>query len=861
MERKICGTAIVLLITLVWASLACACGPYIHEKYLSFFSAQFIDYAPLHNDLRVRRYAQKKEREAPKPYYLENQSVSANLREWQDYLKTKNIQEKFSLPVLAYLIYQLDRDTLATISGQTKTLDKRSIAQLADAHDTASSMRDVVRMIREIAANAPEVIDYLLFMKHSHESGIILFVEFESTDKTTDHPLNDIDEPGRSWDEPAQADSAGEECEKFTLETEPDDVSTNSAMVDELLAQGRAAYERVDSEWLKVRYAYQMITLARYAGQYEKGVALYDELVEPLRPKSRIRYWALDQKAGALYELGQRKDAEILFHEVYAHAPERRASVRDSLLMLDVKISEEPPNTPHDIARMWAAKGLDSSRMSLQPMRRVYEFAPRSGFLESLLIWTLLKWEEKNFARFLEYPDYFTLDIVFLKEFQQFALNAARKGNVSRPALWYLTAGYLAFMQSCVDERLSSEANSLLKKAERSAGTDILIQCQARLLRHVVKLYQPGRISKGFRESLYPELQWLADQDETAILQSVMTILAQKLLIQGDVPQAICCLYAANNTMIYPDAEPEHRHAMANFALDMYATAEDVEKLSAFMNQRRYSAFERFLLLNFPLSRDNVLDVWGTHLLRQHKFKQALRVFERISPDYWVQDDSCLDSWETTWEGWDDEKICTKRFRTSFFDNARHSADRFFDTNKREFTNAILQLEREARRGRDRAGECCRQIANAFYNTPYWGYSAVLWKGSLVYMYKYVYGADYRDGIEFPFNAAPLKAAMLRREKDFGAVYGTQIFAMEYYRKALRASKDENFTEEILGMMRQCVERPTTATISRRTEFLSQNKFYREMTRYKQSSAYRELLKECPIFQDYMRQHSITTGD
>ncbi|GAK53292.1 hypothetical protein, fragment [Candidatus Moduliflexus flocculans] len=842
MARKIIG-ATLMFMTMLSPVLAFACSEIVPEKYLSFFSAQFIGYARLRNDLRVQRYAQLDERETPKPYYLENRSIYANLNDWLDYLQAQGMTH-ISLPALADVIYQLDGKTLATLFEQRDTLDKAAIARLAAQSPNVASMRNAAALIAEIAAHDRTLIEYLLFMKACYEAEIILLPgNDDEEDKDDDAPrLNDIDDPSRTWDEPPSQAVRVNIPAKRTPRVNP----------SALIAQGVAAYQRCDSDWLKIRYAYLVMIVARYAEQFEQVAALYDELVEPLDLRCRIRYWALEQKAGAL---GREGDGVALFLDVHANAPERRASVRDSLseLRLTMAEDEEPLTSPHDIARMWMEQGLAIYRRHLEPARRVYEFAPQSAFLESLLIWALLKCEEVEIAEFLEYPDHATLDLEYLAEFREFALSVANAGNVRRPALWQLAAGYLAFMESLGGQH-DADADALLKQAERMAGNDLIIRHQARLLQFVVRLYQPGRINKRFLEALTSELQWLQDQGEITILQTVMTALAQKLLLQDDVPFAICCLYAANDTMIWPDSDSLEKRAIAHFALDMYATERDVERLYQFMNQASYSAFERFALSYLPLTRDELLDVWGTRLLRQHQFERALNVFKQISPTYWEEaENSCRRSWE-----WSDNVVCIKTFRTSFFDNTYRASKQFSRMTKLEFTQAILELEAQARRDRARAADYYWQIANAFYNTPYWGYAGTLWRGSLVHMFKYQYWSYARSDEErdYPFNAPILKEALKQRERVFRNEYGTRAFALEYYQKALRAANDDEFAAETLAMSQKCLVVPTMTSISQGHSLpvKTANYFRPLRERYATTKFHQRLIEECATYREYVRQ-------
>jgi tetratricopeptide (TPR) repeat protein len=489
----------------------------------------------------------------------------------------------------------------------------------------------------------------------------------------------------------------------------------------------------------------------------------------------------------------------------------------------------------------------------------VYEFAPQSGFVESLLIRHLLDYEETEFSPFLETPDELTLDTKYLAEFEDFVIDAAKQQAVRRPALWYLAAGYLRFMRAFADNGYP-EAAKLLRQAEDTAEQDSQIFHQARLLRHVVKLYQQKRIRSSFNDSLYPELQWLADRGETVIFQSVMTALGQKFLLQGELPYAVCCFYAANHNILWPEARLEHKQSAANLVLDMYADDKGVEALHAFMTQRSYTAFESFLLRYLPLTQEEVLDVWGTHLLRQGRFKQALQVFERIEPLYWERENFCGESWQAG-------SFCAKQFRTSFFDNTQQRPGRFVRTNKAEFIRQIVSLEQQARRDRAQAGEYYRQIANAFYNSSYWGYTGVLWNGSLIWSFDYEYGADFRyyyaqrdpaqkNFVKFPFNRPDLKQSVLRREKVFRQTYGTRDFALKYYQQALKAARDDELAAELLAMSQKCVDEPAMTSISS-PDFVPENAdYFRKLHEdYSHTTFYEELLAECPQFKAYLREN------
>ena len=826
----------IAALTLHAAKIGYACGPEIPEKYLSFFSTQFIGYAPLKESLRVRKFIDadinipvtlRNKSDAIRNPYFAHPRDRANLLEWKEYLETNDIiwigNSNMRFEALAYVIYQFDPVVFANIQAYLWD-DENHPLQVAERstfknfyipqNEERDFLYEVDSLFDEISKRQ-DIMDYLLFAKACEV-----------------HAFN------RSWDERGELAPVS---------------------IQHLIEKGKQRYNTADY-FLKMRYAYQVVRLARYLRKYDEAVVLYDELVAPLQVESIIHYWALEHKTASLCYLGRAAEASSLIAQVFEKAPELRETAyycfdKDALRNGTLTAS------PHEKAVLLAIEALGrGDRLSFEPMRRVYEFAPKSGFVESLLIRHLLDYEEREFSRFLEKSDGVALDTAYLAEFEQFVLDAAKQNNVRRSALWHLAAGYLRFIRAFADQGYA-DAAELFQQAEDAAGNDTQVRHQARLLRHVVKLYQPGRITKKFTASLYPELQWLADQRETVILQTVMTALGQKFLLQDDIPQALCCFYAANNTILWPEALNEQKQAMANLLLDMYADDKDAERLFSFMNQSSFSAFDSFLLRYLPLTQEAALDVWGTHLLRQHEFERAAAIFERIAPAYWERDNACGQSWEGG-------KFCAKQFQTSFFDNAYHESDRFIRTNKAEFTKQIIALEQQARRDRARAAEYYWQIANAFYNTPYWGYSGTLWRGSLVWSYKYEYGAELNrydndgnilkeHGVEYPFNTPALKQAMLRRERVFTQEYGTRAFALEYYQKSLRAAHDDELAAELLAMSQKCVNELTMTSISRGHSLRenAENYFRPLHEHYQKTAFYQRLLEECPQFKEYVRQH------
>ena len=70
-----------------------------------------------------------------------------------------------------------------------------------------------------------------------------------------------------------------------------------------LLAEGMQRWKSCQYKELKLRYGYQLVRLAHYSGNNEEALELFDTYVEPVRQDHIIYYYALEQKAGVLYNL------------------------------------------------------------------------------------------------------------------------------------------------------------------------------------------------------------------------------------------------------------------------------------------------------------------------------------------------------------------------------------------------------------------------------------------------------------------------------------------------------------------------------------------------------------------------------
>ncbi|MEM6770159.1 MAG: hypothetical protein AAF597_06205, partial [Bacteroidota bacterium] len=90
--------------------------------------------------------------------------------------------------------------------------------------------------------------------------------------------------------------------------------------MESLIDEGLDKFRRTKSHYIRLRYAYQLVRLAHYLGEYAYVLELYDYL----RPKieadpSIIYHWMEGHRAGALQATGQYAESAYRFSRIFAN--------------------------------------------------------------------------------------------------------------------------------------------------------------------------------------------------------------------------------------------------------------------------------------------------------------------------------------------------------------------------------------------------------------------------------------------------------------------------------------------------------------------------------------------------------------
>lgn len=201
------------------------------------------------------------------------------------------------------------------------------------------------------------------------------------------------------------------QSEHYTQSFEPweeDTLRANLTAIRPVLAQLKSNYQTVSSDFLKLRYAYIALRLARSSGA-ESVADLYDALVlpllnkknlDPLTQKSKVRYWALALKAGTLLEKDN-PTALYLFAQCFLHDPEKRGLYLFNFNVYDDTSFEKAlqlAKTDDEKATLWLMFGSRITAFDHKPLESLYKTVPNSPFLNVLLVREINKIERYSLS-------------------------------------------------------------------------------------------------------------------------------------------------------------------------------------------------------------------------------------------------------------------------------------------------------------------------------------------------------------------------------------------------------------------------------------------------------------------------------
>ncbi|MEY3367463.1 MAG: hypothetical protein RI973_618 [Bacteroidota bacterium] len=492
-------------------------------------------------------------------------------------------------------------------------------------------------------------------------------------------------------------------CEPHVVAGDPwESPQRDKAAMRGLIAEGLRQFKRTKSDYIRLRYAYQIVRLAHYAGYYEDVLAYCEDLL-PKIDKERSRWgnsilpwWIEGHRAGALRQIGNYAEAAYRFALVFQHCPGRRGSALQSFF---IRSDEEwlqclrLCQSDAERATLYALRAAGAESKALEDLQKIYEIDPENEHLEVLLFQEIRKMErsllglefnshrESN-KRYYKLPRPYAAR--YITQLQAFARKARQEEQVRRPELWLLAEGYLEMLagdyyaaaktfgqaeRSVDDEQLEEQLQIMQTALQIAAFRKASPEAEA-FAYDMIKENELYKSWKSFPDFLRDKMSWLYHANQ----QEGNAFLCQRPL---------------------SELKP---NPLLDLLDDLIATATKEDP----------SPFERLLMENNPAN--DILDLKATLLLGRGEIEAALETYKRIPAARW-DDYGQFNPFRETFR---DCISCYQRSDTlglsSYF-------------NRGELMQELLDLEYKARGDLEGAATHYYRLGLAWYNMSYFGYA------------------------------------------------------------------------------------------------------------------------------------------
>ncbi|MFZ4426221.1 MAG: hypothetical protein ACOYOO_03610 [Saprospiraceae bacterium] len=605
-------------------------------------------------------------------------------------------------------------------------------------------------------------------------------------------------------------------CEPYaTLENNPWDSKNDTGdkqTMDDLIDAGIEAFNDTRSDYIRLRYAFQIIRMAHYSGQYHRTIELYDSLMPKIdHDPSAIEFWILGHKAGALNKIGRNVEAAYLYARVFLNCPGKRESAYRSFR---IKTDEEWEKClllcqdDRERATLYALRAYAPDSKPLQDMEEIYRLDPQSPYLEVLLAREIKKFEKQLLGlefnpRKNENQRYHKIPEKNIREqliaMQAFTRKVAGENRNANPCFWVVGLGYL---QLIAGDAYSAKIN--FSHSKDLCGDDVLLE-QAEALETVATIL-------SFEAPTY------AVEEIAADIRLKNPLYQKYRSFTNFLNDRISWLYQKFN-------RPGKAFLVKAPLSDLYLNPQAplIEDLIQLAESGEPNRFERELLRktdNLNLAND-LINLKATHQFAIGQLDSALATYKQMD--------------RLAWDDYGRFNPFVERFRECINCPVRDTSAGY---TRGELIEKILDLEYRAKTDRIEGPKYFYQLGLAYYNMSYFGYA---WK-TLDF---------FRSGISLKRSRSP-KDKLVVSDNRF-ALGNRENFdcrrALDCFELARQLTSDPELAARATFMAARCEQNLFFAGFGPRS-----NEYFELLKRnYAQTRFYTYVVQECSYFKVYAR--------
>lgn len=597
---------------------------------------------------------------------------------------------------------------------------------------------------------------------------------------------------------------------------------------------GESAFKSAETEkdsFIKLRYYYQAQRLLHYAHAYNQAKAVYDRYITAIPAQSHVKGWAMALKAGEERRMGDMVKAAYLFSKVFAQYPERRLQAYRNYRYMNVKPEAIIPLATNKTERavIYAIDGFGNPELTIEPLKKVYEYEPTSPMVAVLLVREVNKLEEQYLTPKLQHtqstPDS-ARSVAHLQLLKAFCKQLAGDKSYPDANLAQLAAAYLCWMHNDTDE------GSELLKSFYNVKLDDKLNDQKQIIQLLLTSQKIEMLNQVNEATLLPGLKWLeskVDEEQQAVKHQnydftpmpftttsrnfYREILAPAYMRQCDTTMAALALSKSGNMMGFWQTQLHSNHVRT---LMRYRLIPPANPYLNFLTEKLATQ-----------STSDLYELLGTTYLREHNYPAAMAALRHVNAATLNNADNHTPA---------DPFI---ELINDYPKMYRYGQSK--GLNKLQFAIAMNTLEQNIIKDPANTASYYYKLGAGLYNTSTYGNA---W-----YLISYSWSA-YDFGRE--------------KINDYDDDYIKTTSAEKYFLKAAQLSKTQEFKARCIFMAAKCRQKQVTRPSWGLPDFDSLDKAYMAQIksspyfedlkrRYNKTAFYKKAVSECSYLKDYIR--------
>ena len=481
-----------------------------------------------------------------------------------------------------------------------------------------------------------------------------------------------------------------------------------------------------NDQYLKLRYAYQLVVINYYLNESDRSNYYHKNFVMTNPQESVIKSWSAFYQANntsghinRLYELSK----------IFNSCKSKTKYIYNAFSRDDAEFKKVLAICKNDAEKavVLSIQSFKNPGRALSQIKEIVTLDPSSELVDLLLIREINKMEDWYFTeyystygsgigqhcweceafKFIEEKN-FQSDKLYLKSVLAYAESiVAKEPKLNRP-IWFTSMSYMSFM---LDDQVKTEKYSNLAKGNNPSKK---VAAQIYMIELLSLVKHEDGWGEAFQNELLVKLNEVDSYKEEVyrydrFKSELMLAISRRYLEKDEV-----VLAALFETKVKNEFSERHNYwdSSAGYkAFDLLnenADAKVMDEFFALWNKNNKTPLEKFLVSDLPKYKWRLTDLWATQYLREDKLEKALEIYKTIPDSVWQVHNSELHYYYK-------DELKNDPFETNIYGRS-YGVEADYTYTKPEFVQKLINLKKDLEGDGNNKAHSAFLLGNAYYN-------------------------------------------------------------------------------------------------------------------------------------------------